>query len=180
MQKRLAEIDTERMISAMPPVIVGGSLVIPKGLLQILTHQSSPDTFSHGDRQAVEYAAMNAVMSIERSLGYEPIDVSSRKCGYDVESEIPKEKRTGDACLRFIEVKGRAAGATTVTVSKNEILTGLNRPEEFILAIVEVDGHNTTTVYLKKPFKNAPDFTATSVNYNIEDLIGNAEIVYHG
>ena len=69
-------------------------------------------------------------------------------------------------------------GAETVTVSKNEILTALNRPEEFILAIVEVDGSNTKTVYLKQPFRNAPDFTATSVNYDISELIRSAEIVY--
>ena len=178
MQKRLAEIDTERMISAMPPVIVGGSLVIPKGLLQKLMHRPAPDTFSQGDRQAIEYAGMRAVMDIERRLGYIPTDVSAKKCGYDVESEIPKELQTGDGCLRFIEVKGRAKGAKTVTVSKNEILTALNRPEEFILAVVEVDGQNTRTIYLKKPFKNAPDFTATSVNYDIMDLIRSAEIVY--
>ncbi len=179
MKKRLAEIDTERMISAMPPVIVGGSLVIPKGLLQILMHQPAPDTFSQGDRQAIEYAGMKAVMDIERRLGYFPTDVSAKKCGYDVESEIPKEMQSGCGCLRFIEVKGRAKGATTVTISKNEILTGLNRPDEFILAIVEVDGQNTRTIYLKRPFKSAPDFTATSVNYDIMDLIRNAEIVYH-
>ena len=178
MQKRLAEIDTERMISAMPPVIVGGSLVIPKGLLQILMHQPAPDTFSQGDRQAIEYAGMKAVMDIERRLGYIPTDVSTKKCGYDVESEIPKDMQSGDGCLRFIEVKGRAKGATTVTISKNEILTGLNRPDEFILAIVEVDGQNTRTVYLKKLFKNAPDFTATSVNYDIIDIIRSAEIIY--
>lgn len=178
MQKRLAEIDTERMISAMPPVIVGGSLVVPKGLLQILMHRSEPDTFSQDDRQAIEYAGMKAVMDIERRLGYLPTDVSAKKCGYDVESEIPKEMQIGDGCLRFIEVKGRAKGATTVTVSKNEILTGLNRPDEFILAIVEVDGQNTRTVYLKKPFRNAPDFTATSINYDIMDLIRSAEIIY--
>lgn len=141
-------------------------------------HRSEPDTFSQGDRQAIEYAGMKAVMDIERRLGYLPTDVSAKKCGYDVESEIPKEMQTGDGCLRFIEVKGRAKGATTVTVSKNEILTGLNRPDEFILAIVEVDGQNTRTVYLKKPFKNAPDFTATSINFDIMDLVRNAQIVY--
>ena len=65
-----------------------------------------------------------------------------------------------------------------MTISKNEILTGLNRPDEYILAIVEVDGQSTRTVYLKKPFKNAPDFTATSINYDIMDLVRSAEIVY--
>lgn len=178
MQKRLAEIDTERMISAMPPVIVGGSLVIPKGLLHILTHQTTPDTFSQGDRQAVEHAAMKAVMDIELRLGNTPIDVSAAKCGYDVESRIPERIRAYARALRMIEVKGRKKGSTTVTVSKNEILTCLNKPDEFILAIVEVDGDKTRTVYLKKPFKNAPDFTATSVNFDIVDLINNAEIEY--
>jgi len=95
-----------------------------------------------------------------------------------VESAVPQELRQNNNCLRFIEVKGRAKGSASVTVSKNEILTGLNRPEEFILAIVEVDGQNTSTVYLKKPFRNAPDFTATSVNFDIVDLVKNAEIVY--
>ena len=68
MQKRLADIEKERMVSAMPPVIVGGSLIIPKGLLHILMHRPMPDTFSQGDRQAVEYAAMNAVMQIEQQV----------------------------------------------------------------------------------------------------------------
>lgn len=178
MQKRLAEIDTERMISAMPPVIVGGSLVIPKGLLHILMHQATPDTISQGDRQAVEHAAMKAVMDIEIRLGNTPTDVSAAKCGYDVESRIPERIRAYARALRMIEVKGRKKGSTTVTVSKNEILTCLNKPDEFILAIVEVDGDKTRTVYLKKPFKNAPDFTATSVNFDIVDLINNAEIEY--
>ncbi len=177
MHKRLDEIENEKKISAMPPIIVGGSLVIPKGLLHHLTGSSSPDLFSHGDTRAVEYAAMNAVMTIERNAGYTPKDVSADKCGYDIESIIPQNLRTSTSSLRFIEVKGRRKGATTVTVSKNEILTALNKPDEFILAIVEVDGTNTNTIYLKKPFQNAPDFTATSVNFDIQDLIKNAEII---
>ena len=57
---------------------------------------------------------------------------------------------------RFIEVKGRAAGAETVTVTKNEILTALNKPEEFILAIVELDGDASTVRYVRKPFQRSP------------------------
>jgi hypothetical protein len=146
-------------------------------------HRVEPDTFSQGDRQAVEYAGMKAVMDIERKLGFIPSDVSGKKCGYDVESEVPKELRGGDGtCLRFIEVKGRVKGATTVTISKNEILTGLNRPEEFILAIVEVDGTQTKAVYLKNPFNgmDKPSFMEVSRNFSIMDLIHNAEIIYQG
>jgi hypothetical protein len=107
------------------------------------------------------------------------VDVSAAKLGYDVESQIPIDKRDiSGASLRFIEVKGRAAGATTVTVSKNEILTALNKIDEYILAIVEVDGIQTKTVYLKKPFRERPDFAATSVNFNIVELVNGSEIVF--
>ena len=180
MQARLAEIEKERRISPMPPVISGGALIIPKGLLHRLMGTSEPSLFGQDDRQSIEYAAMNAVMQIETQLGYRPKDVSAAKCGYDVESFITEDmrRRLEAYRLRFIEVKGRAKGATTVTVSKNEILTALNKQDEFILAIVEVDGQNTHTIYLKHPFKNAPDFTATSVNYDIQDLIAESEVLY--
>jgi len=179
MQKRLADLDKERMISPMPPIITGGALVIPRGLLHKLVGTASSDLFGHGDRQAVEYAAMNAVMQIEKAFGFQPKDVSAAKCGYDVESFVPETMRWPESsALRFIEVKGRTKGATTVTVSKNEIMTALNKPEEFILAIVEVDGNVTHTVYLRKPFKNAVDFSATSVNFDIQDLILESDILY--
>lgn len=178
MQRRLAELETEKLISAMPPVIVGGSIVIPRGLLNRL--MGGPDTFASDAmaRREVELAAMRAVMDIETSLGFIPRDVSAAKIGYDVESLIPAALRNADRePLRFIEVKGRARGADTVTVSKNEILTAFNKPDEYILAIVEVSGTVTKTVYLKKPFLERPDFAATSVNYNIVELLNGSEIL---
>lgn len=178
-KERLAEIEKEKNISPLSPVITGGALVIPKGMLYALTKKEKPGMFNCGDRKSVEYAAMQAVMKIEENMGDYPKDVSAEKCGYDVESFIPVPKRdeaSGNA-LRFIEVKGRKKGATTVTVSKNEILTALNRPEEFILAIVEVDGEETHTIYLQRPFHNPPDFTATSINYDIQDLIHQSKIL---
>ena len=160
----------------MPPVVVGGAIVIPRGLIYELV--GTPDSFTADAlaRREVELAAMRAVIDIETSLGYIPVDVSAAKVGYDIESQIPIFKRDASgASLRFIEVKGRSAGATTVTVSKNEILAALNKIDEYILAIVEVDGTQTKTVYLKKPFRERPDFAATSVNYSIIELFGSAE-----
>lgn len=182
MQARLAGIEKERRISPMPPVVTGGALIIPKGLLRTLMADDSPGTFESGDHQSVEYAAMAAVMQIEKSLGYQPKDVSAAKCGYDVESYVPEERRTQltSHALRMIEVKGRTKGSTTVTVSKNEILTAKNKPEEFILAIVEVDGKSTRTVYLKEPFKEMekPSFMEVSRSFHITDLIAASEILY--
>jgi hypothetical protein len=179
MQKRLAELEDERLISAMPPLVVGGAIVIPRGLLDRLMSKTSGMISSDAmARKKIEMAAMKAVMDIEIELGYIPCDVSAEKCGYDVESFIPQEKRGADGNpLRFIEVKGRAKGAGTVTITKNEMLTAFNKPDEYILAIVEVDGTSTATTYLKRPFRERPDFAATSVNYDIEELMGAAEII---
>jgi hypothetical protein len=110
-------------------------------------------------------------MEIERALGFEPVDRERDKVGYDVESRVP-----GTGRLRFIEVKGRAAGAETVTVTKNEILTSLNKPEDFILAIVELHDDGThRTRYLRQPFQREPDFGVTSVNYDLGELLARAE-----
>jgi hypothetical protein len=182
MQKRLEELETEKLISAMPPLVIGGAVVIPIGLLNKLT--GKPEAFADAaaeaaSRREIELAAMKAVMDIETSLGFVPRDVSAEKCGYDVESLIPENVREGfsPSPLRFIEVKGRAKGAATVTVSKNEILTAFNKPDDYILAIVEVDSASVKAVYLKRPFRERPDFAATSVNYDIEELTNGAEVV---
>ena len=68
-------------------------------------------------------------------------------------------------------MKGRVKGATTVTVTRNEILTALNKPDDLYLALVEVDGEETSVRYVQHPFKKEPDFAATSVNYDIGELI---------
>ena len=90
--------------------------------------------------------------------------------GYDIESRVPD---TGK--LRFIEVKGRLAGADVLTVTRNEILYSLNNPEEYILAMVEFfpdESHRTH--YLGQPFQREPDFGVTSVNYNDSELLDRA------
>ena len=164
MQKRLAELEQEKHISALPPVIVGGAVVIPRGLLDKLMGGATLSGADAAVRRRIELAAMRAVMDIEKSLGFAPADVSAQNKGYDIESKIPAELRDADGTtLRFIGVKGRAKGATSVTVTKNEILTALNEQEhdQFILAIVEVDGDSTHTLYLKQPFHKQPDFAAT-------------------
>ncbi|MCD7843526.1 MAG: SNF2-related protein, partial [Clostridiales bacterium] len=124
MVKRLAELEQEKQISAAPPVIMGGALVVPLGLTNRLTGKPMPQMFSQGDRRSIELAGMRAVAQIERRLGYVPRDVSAENRGYDIESQAPDTHK-----LRFIEVKGRRADATTVTVTANEILTALNAEE---------------------------------------------------
>lgn len=176
MQRRLAELEQEKKVSPCPPVIVGGALIVPLGLLNRLMGRPNVGSLFGADRSAIERAAMNAVTQRELERGFAPRDVSAENVGYDIESAIPEARRKGGPCLRFIEVKGRQKGSATVTVTRNEILTALNKPDEFLLAIVEVDGAQTKTIYIRKPFTHAPDQGACSVNYDIADLLQIGEI----
>ncbi|SEO85360.1 protein NO VEIN domain-containing protein [Aquisalimonas asiatica] len=174
LEGRRAELEKERHIAPSPPVVQGGALVVPGGLLHRMRAGSDAppaDIASAEARAEVERLAMEAVMEAERRLGYEPRDVCSENAGYDIESRDPNNRT-----LRFIEVKGRAAGAETVTVTRNEILTALNKPDAYILAIVEVsDGAASDPRYLRAPFRSEPDFHAVSVTYKLNELLTRTE-----
>lgn len=167
LQKRLAELDQERQLAALPPVVLGGALIVPMGLLRQLQGDSisAPPMFAV-DTERSEQLAMSAVMSAERQLGFDPRDVSAGNLGYDVESSIP-----GTGLLRFIEVKGRVKGAATVTITKNEILTALNKPDDSILAVALVEGELVELHYVRQPFQREPDFGVTSINYTLKELL---------
>lgn len=170
LQRRLADLSKERDISALPPAIRGGAIVVPRGLLPQEPDARAAIRQLAEETSAVEQLAMHAVLDAEQRLGFAPRDVSADRCGYDIES------KDDDGNLRFIEVKGRVHGADTVTVTRNEILTALNKPEAFILAIVHVqDGYSHEPRYVRRPFLREPDFGATSVTYKLADLIARAE-----
>ena len=171
LEKRMEELKLERQIAPLPPVVLGGLLVLPIGLLAAMSGRPISTDRASVDNQAVAARAREIVMEIERALGFEPVDRELEKLGYDIESRIP-----GSGKLRFIEVKGRVAGADTITVTKNEILYSLNKPDDFILAIVEFRDAETHQVrYLHRPFRREPDFGVTSVNYDFAELLGRAE-----
>lgn len=77
LQKRMLELQQERQITAAPPVIMGGALIVPIGLLNKLQNKA-PNLFARMTK-AVEDAGMRAVMEQERKLGYIPRDVSREK-----------------------------------------------------------------------------------------------------
>jgi len=171
LRSRLAQLALEAQLIPLPPVVQGAFLVVPIGLLRAMTGQPSiPATAI--DTQEAAARARAIVMDIERSLGYEPVDREFEKMGYDIESRIP-----GTGRLRFIEVKGRISSARTLTVTRNEILYSLNKPEDYILAIVEFFEDGTHRVhYIRQPFQREPDFLVTSVEYDFAGLLARAEM----
>lgn len=106
LEKRLAQLQAEAQITAKVPNLKGGALVI------------SPEAVDAQARKRVKLLAMNAVFEAEKALGRMPKDVSAQRG------------------LFFIEVKGRADGADSVTLTINEVNTGRNAPHRFRLALV--------------------------------------------
>ena len=84
----------EAKISPLPPVVLGGLLVVPQGLVDAMAGRRSPV-----DTQEVAARARAIVMEVERGLGYEPTDREFDRLGYDIESRMP-DTRGGCASLR--------------------------------------------------------------------------------
>jgi SNF2 family DNA or RNA helicase len=170
LQKRLEDLKLEAQLSALPPVVLGGALVVPAGLLAAMTGRTEPAVTHPTDTQVSAARARVIIMDVERRLGFDPTDREFDKLGYDIESRVP-----GTGKLRFIEVKGRVESAATVTVTRNEILYSLNKPDDFILAIVEFGQDGTHRIhYCREPFRREPDFGVTSVNYDFAELLARA------
>ncbi|MES9889898.1 MAG: helicase-related protein [Candidatus Thiodiazotropha sp.] len=174
LNQRMRELESMKSVVSSTPVVIGGALVIPKGLLA----QCKGETTFCADaaaRSRIEMVAMNAVMNVERQFGYDVKDVSAEKCGWDVTARPPANPDGSLKPDRHIEVKGRAKGQSTITVSRNEIIYALNQTDKFLLAIVIVDGDNHEGPhYIRNPFNSEPDFGVASINYDLGDLLSKA------
>ena len=162
--QRKRELEAMKNVVSSTPVVIGGALVIPQGLL---ASRKGEATFTADAevRSRIEQIAMQAVMEVERSFGHEVWDVSAEKCGWDITARPQPNPDGSIKPDRHIEVKGRAKGQTTITVSRNEILYALNQADKFILAVVIVDGDGYEgPYYIKQPFNQEPDWAEASKN----------------
>ena len=174
LKRRMDQLERERFISSQPPRVRGGMVVIPRGLLDVRQAPGASNQFAEDPaaRKVIELAAMEAVMSAERALGYAPVDVSAQKIGYDIASHNPKSGH-----LRFIEVKGRIDGADSVMITRQEVITSLHEPEKFILAIVPVTGGFAHPPrYVRGPLvEREPSFLETAIQFHLPRLLDRAE-----
>ncbi|MBR6471327.1 MAG: DUF3883 domain-containing protein [Victivallales bacterium] len=171
---REMELEQMRHIISKTPVILGGILVIPQGMLNQATGMG-PFCADAQARSHIEQVAMNAVMEKEHSFGHTVEDRSADKCGWDVTAHIPVQPGEPLKDDRHIEVKGRAKGADTITVTRNEICSAINQKDKFILAIVLVDGDSYEgPYYIKNPFDKEPDLDDVSINKDLAKLLQKA------
>jgi hypothetical protein len=142
LRNRLTELDAERQLSSAPPVVVGGALVIPMGLLSRLCGRPGalPGT-------TTRLAAIQTVMAAERSLGRIPVVVPPEGQGYDIESRAP------DGTPLFITVKHGLPGADSFSVAQSEIGVARNTERRHVLALVE----GSAVRYVRFPFDAVTD-----------------------
>ena len=176
---RLDEIEREKEITALPPVITGGALIIPEALVR--PGKSEPDhaasvadvtgPYRIKDTRTSELLAMDAVMEHERSLGNTPQDISSENRGYDIESRCGKS-----GTLRFIEVKARHPSASFINLTRNELICALNNPENWFLAYVPVEnGKAGPPVYRSAAFHDGIPFEASAFRINVDKILENPD-----
>lgn len=175
LQRRMQQLALERNITATAPVVRGGLAVVPKGLLDKKRLAATPKVMelaaNAASRREIELKAMNAVMEAERKLGNEPQDVSAQKSGYDILSFNPTTRSQ-----RFIEVKGRVDDADTIMVTRNEIITSLNKSGDYILAIVRINQALVSEPrYVWRPFEVEPPFGVTAQQFEIKHLLSRSE-----
>jgi hypothetical protein len=178
LKRRMELLEKERFISAQPPRVRGGMVVIPQGLLNARTlpkTSAGVSAFAEDPeaRRESELKAMEAVMAAERALGNQPSDVSAQKVGYDISSYDPRTQH-----LRFIEVKGRIDGADTVMLTRQEIITSLHEPEKYILAIVLIEaGFAREPRYVRGALADhEPTFEHTAIQFHLKRLLDRAEV----
>ena len=98
LKRRMDQLDRQKQLSPMPPRVVGGALVVPASMLhESTTTNPNGQSADAASKRKTELAAMDAIMAIERELGYAPRDVSEQRgIGYDILSRVPDDMRDGD------------------------------------------------------------------------------------
>jgi SNF2 family DNA or RNA helicase len=182
LENRKRELQAMRHVTSATPVALGGALIVPAGLIRRLRGEppaDDPCTFSNDPaaRCRIERLAMDAVRRAEEARGCRVVDVSSQKCGWDLTSYPPAENGK-QLNARHIEVKGRVKGASTVTVTRNEILYALNQADKFHLAMVIVGENDAVDgpYYLRNPFDTEPGWGVSSINFELKSFLERATL----
>lgn len=170
LQVREEEVAATLSIVTGTPTVLGIAMIATPDFLPAENEQSF--CANAAARGRIEHLAMQAVIEAERALGHIVHDVSAEKCGWDI-TALPHSPGDPDCVERRIEVKGRAKGQSTITVTRNEISQALNHADKFILAVALVapDDQVEGPYYIREPFSQKPDWAEASRNLDLDLLL---------
>ena len=166
LRRREADLAADASLVALPPVVAGGALVLPQGLIdRLLGRRGGPVSTYARQTAEVERRAVGAVLAAERGLGRRPQELPPNHPGFDLRSE------GADGSTVCIEVKGRIAGADDFVITRSEVLAAKNLGDRYRLALVRVDPagpHADAVRYLERPFDttSTDDFRFTRFTLN--------------
>jgi len=123
---RLALLDQQLVMTALPPRITAIALVVPRPAAA-----SEPPPHATVTAE-IERRGVDAVLRAEIALGRRPEEQAHSNPGFDILSTRP-----GEPSIR-IEVKARIAGAASFDITRREVLTALNAAPNHRLALVSV------------------------------------------
>ena len=154
LRRRMDDLAQQEELHALPPALSGAALIVPAGLVGDAGDDDPGAPARARETARVERRAVDAVLAAEERLDRDPFEMPPNNPGFDIRSAA------ADGHLLFIEVKGRIAGADSVTITRNEILTSLNT-DRWILALVEVAAGDNASAdvvrYLHHPFRGQLD-----------------------
>jgi hypothetical protein len=87
LQKRMEDLKLEAKLSALPPVVLGGLLVVPAGLLASIGGKPQEALPASKDTQAAAARARAIVMEVERNWVLTR-SIATDKLGRDIESRV--------------------------------------------------------------------------------------------
>ena len=132
-RRRLSELDDQARLSSQLPVIVGSALVIPAGLIAEATGEAPSDVAARARRQPRSSdSAVDAVLGIENTGWSHGDGDATQQPG--LRHFVNNDNRPPSA----YRGEGPTGCLETFAVTCNEILTGLNTGENYVLAMVEV------------------------------------------
>ena len=179
LENRKKELQSMRHVVNGTPIVLGGALVVPAGLLRQASGDEAAAPNVSADpvaRARIERLAMEAVRRNEEARGCQVVDVSREKCGWDLTS-YPPALNPKQSEPRHIEVKGRVKGAATVTITSNEMRYAFNQGDKFLLAIVLIDDDDSIEgpFYIHRPFDREPGWGVASTNFDLKELLLRSE-----
>ncbi len=126
LERRMGELDAATKLAAKSPRVCARALIVPEALV------GGQSALFARDTAEVDQRAVAAVMKAEQMLGRGPREMPHSNPGFDISTT----DATGQQV--FIEVKGRIEGASTFTVTANEVAFARTQQGRHVLALVSV------------------------------------------